>query len=968
MLTIDEVPLPKKSAHSTNPALASDVRGPPPQRDDASAALASALQQLRSDVVAVVSQLAADRAVTEHRDELRTQLTRDVEDASTRLRAEVASLLDARADDLSRRVLLVDTLLQEVSSRLAEGARKLDEVDRRATPAHVAALVESAARTTAREVYQTNFQPGMDALTEAFGDADDRLQQLRVFVDSFGPGGLPVVAQERDALRTRVVALAGELDGARAEIYGLKVALADRDAAALRARVVEGIDPETLHRRHADLADRERELETRSALETENRRLTTEIERLREALKRWEATGCAEQEARVDAADLQRWRTAAENAEQQRIAAVRRENRLEAELRHVVETLRGRENELRALEQERAIVEERDRRIQAINNENLSFRRQFEEQARRQSEQERALRDAELQRSNLVAEILSLQREVTTAAESARRAEAEARAEMLQASRVELQRWAEAEAETRAQAHRARADSLATLVDELEHGLFAKDTRIAELTRECLEARAKLQSAQIEQSALEEARNRRVDLLEAEVRASEARVLETAREEAQRIREEADAEATRLLDLAEGANERRNALNDETTTLAAHKGELAAQIERLQTDLWDLKQRVVPEAERLQSLEARVFAAADLPVVAHDVEEGPWLDSLMAGISESGFVFHDRLVRAFHTSLKIAHHAPLVVLAGISGTGKSELPRLYADLGGVPFLPLAVQPSWDSPHDLFGFFNYTDGRLKAEPLARLFRQVGAEDDALRASPSLVLLDEMNLARVEYYFADLLSKLEARRSVRGSNDLARRKRASVYMDTGPNGGDIHLYLDDRVLFVGTMNQDESTLTLSDKVLDRASVLTFPAPRRMHLTTQRESPRRPTRLAWETWTRWQRDPTKGENEERLNEVNRIMADLGRPFGHRLFRAIHAYVENYPGSGEAAFADQFAMKILPRLGGLEAGTNRVKDGLDALGMLVPDELASAFDAARHHEFFTWGGAPDLYQVDRA
>ena len=85
---------------------------------------------------------------------------------------------------------------------------------------------------------------------------------------------------------------------------------------------------------------------------------------------------------------------------------------------------------------------------------------------------------------------------------------------------------------------------------------------------------------------------------------------------------------------------------------------------------------------------------------------------------------------------------------------------------------------------------------------------------------------------------------------------------------------------------------------------------------------------------------------------------MRALHRPFGHRLFRAIHGYLANYPGRSpedrDQAYADQIAMKILPRLKGLECDVPRVRDGLERLGDLIPDALHLSFDEARQREFF--------------
>jgi hypothetical protein len=169
----------------------------------------------------------------------------------------------------------------------------------------------------------------------------------------------------------------------------------------------------------------------------------------------------------------------------------------------------------------------------------------------------------------------------------------------------------------------------------------------------------------------------------------------------------------------------------------------------------------------------------------------------------------------------------------------------------------------------------------------------------------------------------------------------------------------------VLFVGTMNEDESTLTLSDKVLDRASVLTFPAPKGMTLKQQPGVTPASHRLPYETWKEW---ITVGKDDEislTLNQINDIMSELDRPFGHRLFRAIHAYLVNYPGDPKHALSDQFAMKILPRLRGLECDDTRVKRGLDQLKTHVPGELADAFLRSRERDFFAWTGSSEMYAV---
>jgi len=162
--------------------------------------------------------------------------------------------------------------------------------------------------------------------------------------------------------------------------------------------------------------------------------------------------------------------------------------------------------------------------------------------------------------------------------------------------------------------------------------------------------------------------------------------------------------------------------------------------------------------ERWKDLDRPLVDGAKTPANS-SLDEKEWLAAFESQLKNAGFLFNPRAIRAFHAGLKCSETSPLVVLAGISGTGKSLLPELYAAAIGMNFLPIAVQPRWDSPLDLFGFYNYMEGRYKATELSRLLWQFDRYNNPKAKSlfaehmpMSLVLLDEMNLARVEYYFS------------------------------------------------------------------------------------------------------------------------------------------------------------------------------------------------------------------------
>jgi predicted nucleic acid-binding Zn-ribbon protein len=366
------------------------------------------------------------------------------------------------------------------------------------------------------------------------------------------------------------------------------------------------------------------------------------------------------------------------------------------------------------------------------------------------------------------------------------------------------------------------------------------------------------------------------------------------------------------------------------------------------------------------------------------------LDQFKNDLRKEGLVFSSRVINAFHTSLKCHDINPLTVLAGVSGTGKTLLPMRYAERMGMHRLVIAVQPRWDSPQDMFGFYNYLEKEYKATELARAlirmdpYNYTSEEFSRLDSAWTrdrllLVLLDEMNLARTEYYFSEFLSKLELRREVKEPTDPAKRSQAEVELDAGPGEYRFRLWVGYNVFFVGTLNEDETTQTLSDKVLDRANVIRFGKPdekaRAGRIDTP-ESKSSRTYLSFDQWQSWQRKVP--ENEEWYEEVvaltrqlNEALDRVGRPFGFRVQQAIERYVANYPRAEEEeryklAFADQVEQKIIPKLRGIDLVNTNANDCLDALEDIIAglndEELSRAFEIARTESqnlgMFQWRG----------
>ncbi|RDD60607.1 McrB family protein [Ferruginivarius sediminum] len=361
------------------------------------------------------------------------------------------------------------------------------------------------------------------------------------------------------------------------------------------------------------------------------------------------------------------------------------------------------------------------------------------------------------------------------------------------------------------------------------------------------------------------------------------------------------------------------------------------------------------------------------------------LDRVMRSLRQSGLEFPRRTVYAFHTSLKTAVISPMTVLAGISGTGKSQLPRRYADAMGIHFLKIPVQPRWDSPQDLFGFFNYIEQRYKATDLARALVHLDPynwkeESEPFKDRMLMVLLDEMNLARVEYYFAEFLSRLEGRPLNASEAPDGERRPAEIEIDVShEDKRPYKVYPGQNVLFCGTMNEDESTLTLSDKVLDRANVMRFPRPHNLRedLPTPTDAHAATGYLPKDRWLKsWMRrqsdlpKPSHDLAKHVIQDINDAMDGMERPFGHRMSQSMLHYAANYPGSGdrqsvETALADQVEQRILPKLSGVPVdGSSRDLQALVGIVReeLHDDELATAIhEAIQRSEalgIFNWRG----------
>ena len=176
--------------------------------------------------------------------------------------------------------------------------------------------------------------------------------------------------------------------------------------------------------------------------------------------------------------------------------------------------------------------------------------------------------------------------------------------------------------------------------------------------------------------------------------------------------------------------------------------------------------------------------------------------------SEMGLYYTPEIVRRYVAGMAASK---LLILEGISGTGKTSLPYSFGRYVDNPATIVSVQPSYRDRTEVLGYFNEFSKRFNETEFLRAVYEAG-----LRADPSYIVLDEMNLARVEYYFAEILSVLEMPSHDEWTLDLVPTAWAG-----DPKGlADGKITIPESLWFVGTANNDDSTFTITDKVYDRA----------------------------------------------------------------------------------------------------------------------------------------------------
>ncbi len=310
------------------------------------------------------------------------------------------------------------------------------------------------------------------------------------------------------------------------------------------------------------------------------------------------------------------------------------------------------------------------------------------------------------------------------------------------------------------------------------------------------------------------------------------------------------------------------------------------------------------------------------------MNEQELMDHIHSYITSKGFTYEKDDIINFYLSLKTK---PFVILSGISGTGKTKIVQWFSESIGATgengrFLLIPVRPDWSDSSDLLG---YTDiqGKFKKEILTEFLMKAAADED----KPYFVLLDEMNLARVEYYFSDILSVMESRKWENG-----RIITSQLLSEKEVDGG---LTIPSNVYFIGTVNMDETTHPFSKKVLDRANTIEFNRIQLDNFSFLQEGQMQSITVGNDALAGsylFLKDAfTEHETlihsvTEKLMSVNVILQDIGAQVGYRVRDEVCFYMIYNAQSGllneDDAFDFQLMQKILPRIHGSDIRTEVV------------------------------------------
>ena len=254
----------------------------------------------------------------------------------------------------------------------------------------------------------------------------------------------------------------------------------------------------------------------------------------------------------------------------------------------------------------------------------------------------------------------------------------------------------------------------------------------------------------------------------------------------------------------------------------------------------------------------------------------------------------------------------ILILQGMSGTGKTSLAHAFGDFIDNTSTVIPVQPMWKERTDLIGYYNEFTKRFNETLLLEKMYEANYSKDMY-----ITVMDEMNIARVEYYFAEFLSLLE----LPNEDERLLTVVSDVWKDDPAQLINGNIKLPPNMWFIGTANNDDSTFAISDKVYDRAMIMNldmkadpFIAPKTQKTVISAEQF---NKLAADAMREYE---VTARNMKRIEELDEyLIKHFQITFGNRIMKQIKSYIPVYVACGGDeldALDDILAKKVLRKL----------------------------------------------------
>ncbi|ANC75503.1 hypothetical protein ABE65_000940 [Fictibacillus phosphorivorans] len=328
------------------------------------------------------------------------------------------------------------------------------------------------------------------------------------------------------------------------------------------------------------------------------------------------------------------------------------------------------------------------------------------------------------------------------------------------------------------------------------------------------------------------------------------------------------------------------------------------------------------------------------------IKEGDFIEHLKNTVTLNNLFYDKKELTNFHVAIKTGS---LVLLSGMSGTGKSKLVDMYAKALGIfeteQYKVISVKPNWTDDSDLIGFLDTLNNIYRPADSGLVDLLIEAQDNENHIY--LINFDEMNLARVEHYFSQFLSVLEMEVGQRKLSLYNPKLKDKVFNSSHYPP---EIEIGENVFFTGTINIDESTHQFSDKVLDRANLIkskvtTFDTWMENAFKPLETSKSIPV-ISYNDFSKWKnRDKQPVLTNDEINFLQDYHDDLQKVdsmfgIGYRIIVQIDKYLKNIPDTTlvtrKEAFDYQFAQRVLPKLKGSEQQLEKILGNLNAKGQL--------------------------------